>query len=181
MIPFSPPAALDALERAAAEVGAAESQLRDQFAKEIAQLETDRRRAYRRFHFLSALVSADATAADRETSRAAQRLAAAEELEWAGRDAARDEVLDAMTPLADAVHDDRLAREEEARAAAEARPEADAEPVAYSLDEPAHGEGRETALLIALSDFEARFEALRGKPFAELFDRYMPDTPLVDF
>jgi hypothetical protein len=181
MTSFSRPAALDALERAATGVAVAESELRERFAKEIERLETDRRRAYRRFHFLSALVAADAGAADREASRAAQRFAASEELEWTDSDAARDEALDAMTPLADAVHDDRLAREEQARAAAAAELEERSEPVEASLAKPSHGEGRETALLVALSDFEARFEALRGRPFAELFDRYMPDTPLVDF
>ena len=54
----------------------------------------------------------------------------------------------------------------------------DAGPRPVSL---APAEARAEALLIALAAFEAEFEASRGTPFAELFDRYMPETPLVDF
>ena len=154
------PAALDALEVAAREAGTSESRYREEFAREILRLETERRRAYRRMNFLSALVEADAFTADREESREAQRAAAATELEWEELDAGRAEALDALEPLADAVYDERVLergeREEE-------------------------GGDRAAALLMALAAFEARFEAARGQPFVVAFDRYMPETPLVDF
>lgn len=170
------PAALDALEATAREIAAAESELRETFAQEIARIEVERRRAYRRFNFLAALVAADASAPDRETSRRAQRAAAIDELEWDGAESRLPEMLDALEPLADAVHDERVLETAEA--------EESAEPCAVPIpvsDAEAPGAAREAGLLLALAAFEARFEELQGRPFAEQFDRHMPETPLVDF
>lgn len=155
------PAALDALEAAAQEAGAAETAYRAHYAREILRLETERRRAYRRFSFLGALIAADADAPDREASQAAQRKAAASELDWDDVDPTRAAALDALEPLADAVHDERL--------------------VANKETEPQDHADRAAGLLLALADFEARFEAARGQPLVVAFDRYMPETPLVDF
>lgn len=154
------PAALDALEATAQEAAIAETQFREDYAREILRLETERRRAYRRMNFLAALVAADASARDRDASREAQRFAAADELEWDDLGDGRAEALDALEPLADAVHDERLLEETETAE---------------------QGHDRAAALLMALADFEARFEAARGQPFVVAFDRYMPETPLVDF
>lgn len=175
------PAALDALEAAAHEAGVAETRFRQQFADEILRLETDRRWAYRRFHFLEALVLADAGAADREASRAAQRAAAAEELGWEEIDARRAETMEALEPLADAVHDERLLAAQEAEAGEEAGEgpvEAELMPVSATHSPAAP---RAEALLFALAAFEANFEKSRGAPFAELFTRHVQETPLVDF
>lgn len=154
------PAALDALEAAAREAGASETAYREQYAREILRLEAERRRAYRRMHFLSALIAADAGAADREASQAAQRAAAMAELEWEETGATNAAALDALRPLADAVHDERLLE---------------------ASEEEAEGHDRAAALLMALADFEARFEQARGQSFAVAFDRHTPETPLVDF
>ncbi|PZQ18106.1 MAG: hypothetical protein DI565_05205 [Ancylobacter novellus] len=154
-------AALTALEEAARQAGAVETARREEFAREIFRLETERRQAYRRLSFLSALVAADAGAPDREASRAAQRDAAADELEWDEIDASRAVALDALEPLADAVHDERVLE------------------AAERADE---GGDRAAGLLLALSAFEARFEQARGgATLAQAFDRHMPETPLVDF
>ena len=175
------PAALDALEATARQAAVDESALREGFAREIARLEVARRRAYRRFNFLSALVAADAEAEDREASRAVQLRAAADQLEWEDGDPRLPEMLAAFEALADAVYDERNLETVEA-AEAEAQPETETDPqtmpVAYE-DTPAVA--RETGLLLALAAFEAQYEALGGRPFVELFDRYMPETPLVDF
>lgn len=154
-------AALSVLEEAARHAGALETARREEFAREILRLETERRQAYRRLGFLSALVAADAGAPDREASRSAQRRAAAVELEWDEIDASRSAALDALGPLADAVHDER---------------------VLESGERPEEGGDRAAALLLALSAFEARFEKARGgATLAQAFDRHMPETPLVDF
>lgn len=176
--PPNRPAALDALESIARETAIAESDLRENFAREIKRLETERARAYRRFNFLAALISADAGAPDRETSRDAQRRAAAEELDWDEIDESRAELLAAMEPLADAVHDERLLSAQEQAPAIEAE---GVHLVSDGEQSVSPGVDRAAALLFALSAFEAQVEALRGKPFAELFDRYRPETPLVDF
>lgn len=173
------PAALDALEDAARAAGVAETRFRQTVADELLRLETERRRAHRRFHFLEALIAADQRTDDREASRAAQRAAAAEELGWDHVDARRAETLEALTPLADAVHDERLLLAAE-RAQAEQAAEEGGEPAAEPRAVPP-AEARAEALLIALAAFEAQFETTRGTPFAELFDRYLPETPLVDF
>lgn len=154
------PAALEALEAAARQAGATETAYRESYAQEILRLETDRRRAYRRLNFLGALVAADAAAPDREASRAAQRQAAATELEWEDVDAPRAAALDALQPLADAVHDERLLE---------------------ASEDEAQGHDRAASLLMALAAFEAGFEAARGQPLVVAFDRHMPETPLVDF
>lgn len=180
MTRLAPPAALIVLDAAARDAGAAEGEFRESYAREIERLEIRRRRAYRRFHFLAALIAADAGAPDREASRAAQKDAAAQELDWTELDGARAETLDAMEALADAVHDERLLTEQEV--AEQEGVEADSEDAVAEparFDEP-HDQ-RAGSLLMALAAFEARFEEMRGRPFAELFDRHMPDTPLVDF
>ncbi|GBD48938.1 hypothetical protein [Methylopila sp. Yamaguchi] len=149
------PYALVALERTALAADAEEKRFRASVAEEIERREVARRRAFRRYGFLRALVEADAAAPDREASHVAQRAAAAAELEWEEIDEARKPVLDALTALADAIHD--------ARTGALPAEEAGA------------------ATLQALEAFEAWYERARGLAFAELFDRYMPETPLVDF
>ncbi|MFC3693709.1 hypothetical protein [Chenggangzhangella methanolivorans] len=154
------PAALDVLEMTAREAGAAETRFREEFAREILRLETERRRAYRRMNFLAALVAADARSSSREESRGAQRRAAAAEFDWEELDQPRAAALDELEPLSDAVHDERLLEETE---------------------DAAEGHDRAAALLMALADFEARFETARGQSFVVAFDRYMPETPLVDF
>lgn len=164
-------AALDILDEAAHEAGVAETRYRQSYADEILRLETARRRAYRRFHFVEALVAADARAADRDASQAAQKAAAASELGWDASEAGSAEALGAMAVLADAIHDDRLARAAEA-----AEPEtAGLTRVSMMDSEPA------ATVLGALAEFEARYEAMRGKAFASEFDRDFPETPLVDF
>ncbi|MGA0531009.1 hypothetical protein [Hansschlegelia sp. KR7-227] len=170
------PCALDALKAVASEADAAERRLRASFAEEIVRLETERRRAYRRWGFLKALIDADAGAADREGSRAAQRAAAADELEWDAIDSARRPVLDALEPLADAVHDARL------RAEGGSDSQATVVRVAATRgsDDASDGDAG-IDLLQALLAFEAWYESVLGRPFVANFDRTLAETPLVDF
>lgn len=156
------PAALVALERAALTADAAEKRFRASFAQQVERLEVERRHAFRRYAFLKALIGADESAQDAEASRAAQLKAAAGELEWDDIDAARRPVLDALAPLMDAVHGARVASASE-------RPKTVGDATG---DEP---------ILAALAAFEAWHLAMRGKPFENLFDRYVQETPLVDF
>ncbi|WP_020178383.1 hypothetical protein [Methylopila sp. M107] len=173
------PAALDTLEATAIEFGTAEREFRESYAREIARLETERRRAYRRFNLVATLVAADAGAADREASHAAQRQAALDELGWGVAEAA---ALEAMTPLADAIHDERLLAEAEAGVVSEGEDDPDAaELVAVSAAPDSPASARAAAILFALQAFEEGFEATEGKPFAAQFDRTFPETPLVDF
>lgn len=171
------PAALGALETAAVEAAVAERDFRANYAREIERLERERQRAWRRFNFLGALVAADSATLDREASRAAQARAAIEDLGWSGSDPELDAVLEAMTPLADAVYDERqlIAAEIEAAVQDEAAPK----PVSTGAGDPAAA--RAPAILFALAAFEERYEQLKGRPFAAQFDRAFAETPLVDF
>ena len=62
-------------------------------------------------------------------------------------------------------------------------------PIAEALHAEAHpvsAEDAETVLahaepLSAFRAFEAWYEAERGQPFLQVFERYMPPTPLVEF
>ena len=62
-------------------------------------------------------------------------------------------------------------------------------PVAEALHAQAHpapdgkDESASTAVdpLKAFRDFEAWYEAERGQPFLQVFERYVPPTPLVEF
>ncbi|GLK80595.1 hypothetical protein [Methylopila turkensis] len=148
------PAVLDALQNAALAADAEEKRFRAEVAAGIEAREAARRHAFRRYAFLKALVAADAAAPDREASRMAQATAAAGEFEWEEIDGARRTVIDALRPLADAVHDARLS---------------------------GHGAEAGERVLAAFAAFEAWHEAERGRPFAEVFDRYVQETPLVDF
>ncbi|MDR4305315.1 hypothetical protein IHQ68_01595 [Chelatococcus sambhunathii] len=170
------PAALSALEEKAVEAASVERDFRENYAQEIARLERERQRAWRRFNFLAALVAADFATPDRDASRAAQRAAAIDELDWPETDPATANLLDAMTQLADAIHDERLLTE--ADAAAETLDERPV-PVSGMRNDPAAA--RAPAILFALAAFEERYEQIRGKPFAAQFDRTFAETPLVDF
>ncbi len=170
------PAALSTLETHAVEAAAAERGFRESYATEIARLERERQRAWRRFNFLAALVAADASAVDREASRSFQRAAAIDELDWPDSDPSTATLLEAMTPLADAVHDERLLATSDLETQT---PDDRPVPVSASIEDPAAA--RAPAILFALAAFEERYEEIRGKPFAAQFDRTFAETPLVDF
>jgi hypothetical protein len=55
---------------------------------------------------------------------------------------------------------------------------------AFPAESDSHGEPEEPAItdpIAAFRAFEAWYEADRGQPFLQVFERYMPPTPLVEF
>lgn len=141
-------------EAAAEAAREAEALLRRTMAEEIARAERRRAFAFRRARLVRLLVSGATEAGNEQTALAAQSQAVAEELGLSVANPAHKEILERLAPVGKAVWLCACASEEHMDAAA-----ADA----------------------ALRDFEEWFQRTRGQPFYVLFERHIPDTPLVDF
>jgi hypothetical protein len=150
-------ALLATYEAAAKSAQAAEEELRERMAAEVARLERQRAFAFRRARLIRALAQHAGTAdAEPEEAWRAQRQAVRHELGWIEPSDAHDKILTLLEPVARAV-----------RACVNG------------------GEGRDGATAAAvqkeLAAFEAWFEDAHGTPFYTLFDQYFPEVPVVDF
>lgn len=145
---------LAAFETSAKAAQVAEAALRKDLAAQIARSERQRVHAFRRIRLIRTLADgAGAADADDETRWSAQKSALADDLGWSTLTASYSEILDALRPLAAQVR--------------------------ASL-EPGHGPA--TAAVVAeLERFEQWFEQKHGKAFYVLYDRYVPEVPVVDF
>ena len=128
-----------------------ESAYRREAARRIEILERARAFAYRRLNLIRKIVDAASGEADAKTADDARIAAAFVEIGWIG--SSLDEL-------------DEKGRETEAKF----------RPVAEAI-----GAGDEAAMLAALATFEAWFAERFGRDFCSVFDRYVPDTPKVDF
>ena len=128
-----------------------ETAYRRESARRIEVLERARAFAYRRLNLIRKVV--DTAAGEPDATKAADaRIAAAfVEIGWIGG---------SLAEL------DEKGREAEAKF----------RPVAEAV-----GTGDEAAMLTALDAFEAWFAERFGRDFCSVFDRYVPDTPKVDF
>ena len=128
-----------------------ETAYRRESARRIEVLERARAFAYRRLNLIRKV--ADTAAGEPDAKKAADaRIAAAfVEIGWIGGSLAE--------------------LDEKGREA-----EATFRPVAEAI-----GTGDEAATLAALAAFEAWFAERFGRDFCSVFDRYVPDTPKVDF
>ena len=154
---------LTALLSAAEATKLEETEVRREAAARIAGLEKVRVRAYRRHHFIHMLGSAAAFATDRETALAAQTTALASRLDWETQTTPEQrEMLDALAPVMERVAD--------ACGFMEA-PELVAEREAPSPE----------TLVAALGTFEHWFAGRFASDVWQLFDRFTPDSPVVDF
>jgi hypothetical protein len=164
------PSAADTLiARLQADCTAAEAAERTVRAAVEAQLkEAERARAFawRRLSALGDMARIAALEPDREIAVERQLVALFRDIGWI--DGGLDELgegarplLDWLQPIAEALH-------------AVAHPVADEagdEPKEPSVADP----------IAAFRAFEAWYEADRGQPFLQVFERYMPPTPVVEF
>ena len=167
-----PTAAETLIARLQAECTAAEAAERSIRASVEAQIQTAERArafAWRRLSALSDMARVAALEPDREVAVQRQLEVLFREIGWIEGDltelaeGARP-LLDWLRPIAEALH-------------------AEAHPVA--AESSGEGETAEPPVLAdpiaAFRAFEAWYEAERGTPFLQVFDRYVPPTPVVEF
>jgi hypothetical protein len=159
------PSAADTLiARLQADCTAAEATERAVRAKVEAQLkEAERLRAFawRRLSALSDMARIAALEPDRTVAVERQLAALFRDIGWI--DNGLDELGEANRPLLDWLRPIAEALHRATHPAEDAEPPAIADPIA------------------AFRAFEAWYEAERGQPFLQVFERYVPPTPLVEF
>lgn len=164
------PSAIETLiARLQADCAAAETAERSVRASVDAQIkaaETARAFAWRRLNALSDMARIAGLEPERETAVERQLVALFREIGWIENDLAElgegaRPLVDALRPIAEALH-------------AQAHPP--------STEEESQTD--QTAVMdpiAAFRAFEAWYESERGQPFLQVFERYMPPTPLVEF
>ncbi|MGQ4274561.1 hypothetical protein [Terrihabitans sp. B22-R8] len=145
-------------ESAAEQARGAEQAYRNEAARHIQALAAERVTAFRRLNLVRAVARAVTSQEDPQTAFAAARGAVRRELDWDSESPRKAEVLDALTPFFQAL----------------------------VVVQPAEGEGEAAppdldAAIARLRAFEDWYRDDTGVDFYALFDRYMPETPLVDF
>lgn len=164
------PSAVDSLiarlqaECTAAE--AAERAVRAEVDVRLKEAETARAFAWRRLSAVSDMARVAALEPDRALAVERQLVALFREIGWIDNDLGElgesaQPLLDWLRPIAEALH--AQAHPEQARRAGPGEPPAMADPIA------------------AFRAFEAWYEAERGQPFLQVYERYTPPTPLVEF
>jgi DNA-binding TFAR19-related protein (PDSD5 family) len=145
---------------------AAERAVRASVEAQLKQAERSRAFAWRRLSALSDMARIATLEPDRAVAVERQLVALFRDIGWI--EGSLDELgdglgplLDWLRPIAEALH----AGAHPAEAAGEGG--TDAPPVADPL--------------AAFRAFEAWYETERGEPFLQVFDRYVPPTPLVEF
>ena len=164
------PAAVDTLiARLQAEctvAEAAERKVRASVEAQIKEAERARAFAWRRLSALSDMARVAALEPDREMAVERQLEALFRDIGWIEGnlaelgDGARP-LLDWLRPIAEALH-------------------AEAHPVSPKGDDTTEAPAI-TDPIAAFRAFEAWYEAERGQPFLQVFDRYVPPTPVVEF
>ena len=148
---------ISAFERAAADAQRVETAYRKRAAARIEELARERASAHRRLNLIRAIAEALAGNSDTEEAVASARLAVCRELGWTDRTARQNEVLKRLTPVLLCLGENELPGEQ-------------------STDEESS-----SPALIELRAFESWYRSETGTDFYDLFDRYFPETPRVDF
>ena len=145
---------------------AAERTVRAEVESQLKEAERARAFAWRRLSALGDMARIAALEADRAIAVERQLVALFRDIGWI--DGGLDELgegarplLEWLQPIAEALH--AVAHPIVADAGAEAKEPSVADPIA------------------AFRAFEAWYEADRGQPFLQVFERYMPPTPVVEF
>src|SRR5438045_7371769 len=162
-----PTAAEDLLARLQADCTAAETAERSIRASVDAQIKAAaeaRAFAWRRLNALSDMARAAAREPDPEAAIEGQLVALFREIGWVENGLAElgegaQPLVDRLRPVAEALH-----------AQAHPAPDAKDEKPAAAIDP-----------LAAFRAFEAWYETERGQPFLQVFERYVPPTPVVEF
>lgn len=166
------PSATDTLiARLQADCTAAEANermVRSQVEAQLKEAERGRAFAWRRLSALADMARIAALEPDRERAVERQLVALFREIGWVENgldelgEGARP-LLEWLRPIAEALH-----------AAAHPAP-------AEINDVDAPAEPAVSDPIAAFRAFEAWYEAERGQPFLQVFERYMPPTPVVEF
>jgi hypothetical protein len=143
---------LEVLQGAASSAASAEAAYRREAAERIKQLERERSFAFRRVNLMKPIAEAVARAESEEMAVGGSQAILRARLGWSGDSEARSAVLTEFAKVAQALF--------------------------ANLHQ---GEDQTPAEVLALKEFEAWYEATYRKPFWDLFDQPMPETPLVDF
>ena len=143
----------------------AERSVRASVDAQIKAAEQARAFAWRRLNALSDMARAAAREPDREAAIESQLVALFREIGWVESGLSElgegaQPLIERLRPVAEALH-----------AQAHPAPEEKREPDAVAAIDP----------LAAFRAFEAWYEAERGQPFLQVFERYVPPTPLVEF
>ena len=142
---------IETLDAAAQDAAVAETAYRREAAERIKHLERERSFAFRRVNLMKPVADAVARAESEEMAVAGSQAILRAKLGWSGDSEARSA---ALTEFAK---------------------------VARALFVTLHPGDEQSDVLAALKDFEAWYAAAHRKPFWDLFDQPMPETPLVDF
>ena len=145
---------------------AAERAVRADVEAQLKQAEQARAFAWRRLSALGDMARIAALEPDRHLAVERQLVALFRDIGWI--DGGLDELgegarplLDWLRPIAEALHAG-----------------------AYPAPDDGNGEAKEAPVadpIAAFHAFEAWYEAERGQPFLQVFERYMPPTPVVEF
>jgi hypothetical protein len=142
----------------------AERSVRSEIEARLREVERARAFAWRRLNVLKDMMRTAANEADRAVSVERQLIALFRDIGWI--EGGLDELgpgalplLDRLRPIAEALH-------------GACHPD--------ETDDPTTN-GAGTDILAAFLAFEEWFEADRGQPFLQVFERYMPPTPAVEF
>ena len=145
---------------------AAERTVRAEVEAQLKEAERARAFAWRRLSALSDMARIAALEPDRQVAVERQLVALFRDIGWI--DAGLDDLgegarplLDWLRPIAEALHAE-----------------------AYPVEAGADGEPQDPAIadpIAAFRAFEAWYETDRGQPFLQVFERYMPPTPVVEF
>lgn len=142
---------IEELTEATRTAEAAEAAYRAEYAKRVEMLAQERAFAFRRANLLRAVADAVAGAEDEAAAVAHGLATLRSRLGWGSGSAAQEEIVARFAPVCAALR------------------EGDAQ--AKEAADPAE----------ALAGFEAWHLEARGIPFWVLFERWMPETPVVDF
>ena len=145
---------------------AAERTVRAEVEAQLKEAERVRAFAWRRLSALGDMARIAALEPDREVAVERQLVALFRDIGWI--DGGLEELgegarplLDWLRPIAEALHAG-----------------------AHPAPDDAGGESKEAPVadpIAAFHAFEAWYEAERGQPFLQVFERYMPPTPVVEF
>jgi hypothetical protein len=147
------PAFIDVLAVAADSSSAAETEYRREAAERIKVLAQERAFAFRRLNLMRDMARAVTGAEDEDAAVACALAALRSRLGWVGDSEVHSAILSRFRPVAEALF-------------ASLRPD---------------GEPPTSDIGAALAEFESWYADNHAAPFWTLFERYMAETPLVDF
>jgi len=152
----SSPSFLDALKSEADRASGAESAFHRELTQRIKALEQERAFAFRRLNLMQTIAQTVATTEEPAVAVANSLALLRTELGWDEDSESRSAVLSRFAPVAEAVF--------------------------VNLTPPNEGRAPspDSAVINALTEFERWYAATYPTPFWALFDRYVPEMPLVE-